>query len=601
MKRNPFRRKRAFQPGTAYSERIKIVQFGMSAVLVIAAGRAAYMHLSPPGNGALDSIAQRQYSESVTLSPYRGSILDHKREPLAISIRLPSVYVNPRIFNPTEGEIDHLGKLLRMSPASLKDISRRPGYFAWIKRRIPVAVGDEIVAMEMDGLSLTMEPSRYYPGGNAAGQLIGLVGSDDHGLMGLEKQFNGNLEGSSAEMRPYMDARGRTIFNKPDSVAPQKAGSTLMLTIDRAVQEFAEEALAKGVRKAKAAHGSLIAIDPHTGRLLALANYPTYNPNERSATLPEGSKNHVFSDTFEPGSVIKPFVIAAAIDQKLTTEDEIHNCEKGYYHANGIRIRDDHPQDRLTTAEVITHSSNIGAFKIGQRLGRHGLVEALNAFGLGRQSADLGFPGTAHGRIADPELWSPARFATIAFGQGMTATSMEIAQAYAAIANGGRLVRPYIVDRIESADGIVLSSFTSQPLGQAISPETALKMRHILETVVLTGTGTNAKSTLYSTAGKTGTSQKVDSATRTYSKTKRVASFAGFAPVPDPSIVVYVVIDEPGEKPYYGGTWAAPVFKEFVERSLAYLNIAPDVPPSKVQTVGRIARVEHVGSGITTD
>ena len=578
-----------------------MVQIGMSALLVVAAGRAAYMHMSPPGNGALTSIALRQYSESVTLSPYRGSILDHKREPLAISIRLPSVYINPRVFSPSETELDHLSKILRMSSASLRDVAKRSGYFAWIKRRVPVAVGEEISAMDLEGLSLTMEPSRYYPGGNAAGQLIGLVGSDDHGLMGLEKQFNGSLEGSSAEMRPYMDARGRTIFNKPDSVAPQKAGSNLILTIDRAVQEFAEDALSKGVRKAKAAHGSLVAIDPHTGRLLALANYPTYNPNERTTTLPESSKNHVFSDTFEPGSVIKPFVVAAAIDQKLTTEDEPHNCEKGYYHANGVRIRDDHPKDRLTTADVIAHSSNICTFKIAQRLGRNGLVEALNAFGLGRQSADLGFPGTAHGRIADPDLWSPARFATVAFGQGMTATSMEIAQAYAALANGGRLVRPYIVDRIESGDGIVLSSFTSQPLGQAITPETALRMRHILEKVVQSGTGTNAKSSLYSTAGKTGTSQKVDAATRTYSKTKRVASFAGFAPVPDPSIVVYVVIDEPGEKPYYGGTWAAPVFKEFVERSLAYLNIAPDVPPSKAPTSGRIARVDRVGSDLTTD
>lgn len=572
------RKMKAVQPGEPSSIRMKIVGRTLLASFGLLALRAVHIQISPPQASKLQSIAERQYNESIKLAPYRGSILDHRREPFAISIRLPSLYVNPRIFNPTKAEMQRLARMLRLSDDVFTDLSKKTGYFSWLKRRIPVNVSQQILAMELEGLASVSEPSRFYPGNSAAGQLLGFVGADDRGLMGLEKQFDYTLTGKQTELQAHTDARGRTIFSNPDDISPMRGGSNIILTIDRAIQEIAEEELYQGVRAAKAKGGSLIALDPHTGRILALASVPEFNPNDRVNPNSEASRSHVLVDSFEPGSVIKPFVIAKALDLGLTREDETHNCEKGYYRNGSIRIRDDHGKDKLTTAEVIAHSSNICTYKIAARLGREGLHKTLRGFGFGPQSSDLGFPGMVRGRIADPQLWSPARSATVSFGQGMTATALEVAQAYAVIANGGRLLKPYYVDRIESSDGIVEASFGTTVISQPLSANVARQIASILEGVVKFGTGKNAASAFYSTAGKTGTSEKVDPITRTYSKDKRVASFAGLSPVNDPRLVVYVVVDEPGEKPYYGATWAAPIFREFIDRSLRYLNVPPDVP-----------------------
>lgn len=582
--------------------RVKFVGKGIYLVFALLALRAIHIQLSPPQASKLQSIAQRQYSESVKLAPYRGSILDHRGEPFAISIRLPSLYINPRTFNPTREESEKICRILRISASSLEEIRSKPGYFSWLKRRLPMNVASQILNMELDGLASVSEPSRFYPGNSAGGQLIGFVGADDHGLMGLEKQFDQVLTGKQTELTAYTDARGRTIFSNPDDIAPMKGGSSMVLTIDRAIQEIAEEELAHGVRLAKAKGGSLVAIDPHTGRILALANVPEFNPNDRVNPNSEGARNRALVDSFEPGSVIKPFVIGKAIDQQLTQENEVHSCENGYYRNGSIRIRDDHGKDKLTTAEVIAYSSNICTYKIASRLGRDGLYNTLRSFGFGSPTSDLGFPGMVRGRLVEPSHWSPQQFATVAFGQGMTSTTLEIAQAYAAIANGGRLLKPYMVDRIEDSDGIVLSSFGSVTLSQPLTTQTAAKLRNILEGVVKNGTGKNAESDFYSTAGKTGTAEKVDPLTRTYSKTKRVASFAGFSPVKDPRLVVYVVVDEPGEKPYFGARWAAPVFKEFIERSLRYLNVAPDVEKKDAGIAGqKLARKSLNGSDIIAD
>lgn len=336
--------------------------------------------------------------------------------------------------------------------------------------------------------------------------------------------------------------------------------------------------LAKGIKDARARSGFAIVSDPHTGRILALANYPSFDPNLGSSIDITQTKNKALTDIFEPGSVMKPFTIAAALEFHKTTIDASYFCENGIFRAAGIKIRDDHPKGTLTTAETLIYSSNICTYKIAEAVGRERLHQTLKSFGFASGISMIGFPGEMIGRLSPWQGWRPIRFANVAFGQGLAVTGLELVQAYGALANGGNLMKPYYVERVESSDGLVLKSTTSQNIGRVISPETAKTLRKVLAAVVTEGTGKKAATKRYTTGGKTGTAQKVDPVLKRYSPDKRIASFIGFAPIADPHLVIYVMIDEPGEKPANGGIWAAPVFSRIAEESLAYLNVAPDIP-----------------------
>jgi cell division protein FtsI (penicillin-binding protein 3) len=410
---------------------------------------------------------------------------------------------------------------------------------------------------------------------------------DNKGLLGLEFQYERDLRGQGMRLTPSRDAHGQTIFSDASTVLPDKPGHNLHLTIDRVIQEIAEDALNEGARAAKAKRAFAIVSDPHTGRLLAVANYPSFDANVGRELKLARTRNYAMLDTFEPGSIMKSFVVAAALAKGKTTAHERHNCEKGVYRAGGTVFRDDHPADFLTTTETLIRSSNICTYKIAERMGRNALYELLINYGFGGGlGAGTGFPGTAVGRLSKPDTWKPIRFANIAFGQGLAATGLEVVQAYGAIANGGNLMRPTLVDRVESADGVVLSTNSPEVLRRVTGPDVAKSIRQMLAKVVTDprGTGSKAATTQWTTAGKTGTSEKVDSKTKRYSEDLRIASFVGFAPVNDPFLVVYVYIDEPAARPAYGGLWAAPVFSKIVERSLRYLNVAPDIVPQKLSS-----------------
>ncbi len=565
-----------------YYSRAKGVLLFFSFVFCVLVVRGLWLHLFSASD-LLSSIARQQYQSTIKLAPYRGTIFDRRYVPLAISIKTPSLAINPRVFSPDPTQIKKLSALLDLSAEKIRELKSRKTYFAWLKRKITHEVSEEVRKLGLDGVYSIMEPSRYYPQGNSAAHLIGLVGTDDSGLFGLERVYDKKLRGASGESLRLHDAKGHQIFLTADSALPQQSGYNLVLTIDSVIQEIAEKALEKWVQESKAKGGFAIVADPHTGRILALANQPEFDPNNPQEINMQNTKNSAITALFEPGSVMKPFVLGTAIEQGLTTENELHNCENGRFQVDDhAYIHDDHPSAFLTTAEVLIYSSNICTFKIAKRLGRKGLWNALRNFGFGKDEAMVEFPGAIGGRLSSPENWATIKFANISFGQGILVNGLEVVAAYSVFANGGNLVRPGIIERIENEEGHILFSAELQNKRRILSPGTVNIVRRILEKTVKNRNSPLAMSPLYTTAGKTGTAEKVDPLTHRYGPDKRIADFAGFAPVNDPHIIVYIVIDEPFEKPYYGARWAAPAFSEIVTKTLKYLNVAPDRPIGEI-------------------
>jgi cell division protein FtsI (penicillin-binding protein 3) len=575
--------------GSAYdsgfsSHRAKWASGWIIAGFGIILARAIIIQLSPPSEEQLKKIAARQYEQHLDIAPYRGPILDRNGHPFAISLKRPSIAVNPRVFNPTQRDLKKLAAILDLSKEKIQEIGEKNVYFSWLKRRLDLAKAKQVEGLSIAGLYFINEPARTYPALTTAAQIIGSVGSDNSGLFGLERQYEKLLQGVKSTVSPAKDARGRTILFSSDLAAPDLPGHSIYLTLDHAIQEITDEALKAGVQAAKAKSGFAIVTDPHTGRILAIANYPSFDPNALGQFNINDTRNYALLDSFEPGSVTKPLVIAAAIDQKKTKSQELHNCENGVYRAGGVVFRDDHPADMLTTAQTIIRSSNICTYKIAERLGKQGLYDALRSFGLSGQIPlpELFLPTTS-GHIASPTNWKPIRFANIAFGQGLTVNGVEIAMAYGAIANGGHLMKPQLIDKIVSPSGEMTYASAPETVRTVIHSETSKEMRTMLAQVVTDPHGTGKPASLpdYTTGGKTGTAEKVDPLTKAYSADKRISSFVGFAPVVDPYLVIYVVVDEPGVKPAYGSLRAGPIFADIAERTLHYLNVAPDKETTK--------------------
>ncbi len=576
-----FRQKRTvYQPGELDVGRLRFLFVILNLLFVGLLARAFVIQVFPPSKASLRKIAERQYEDHLELAPIRGAIYDRQKNLLAVSLKKPSLACNPRIFKPDAEEYKHLSKILNIPVPKLKTISQKNSHFAWIKRRMTQQSAEEIEELNLNGLYIVSEPARFYPSQSTAATIVGGIGSDNVGLFGLERQFEKNLAGVSAKIRPGKDARGKSIYFESGEVAPEKAGDSITLTIDRTIQEITDLALAEGVSKAEAKSGFALVLDPYSGKILAASHAPSFDPNHLEKIHIAATRASAFLDTFEPGSVMKGITISGAVEHKKLSKDDIFNCENGVYRVGGVAFKDDHPADKLSVLETLVRSNNICTYKIAERLGKTKLESTFKSFGFGGElTKDQYFPMTADGTVSSSESWKPIRFANVAFGQGLTVTGLEMLMAYGAIANGGNLMKPILIEKIESAAGELKYNTTSEVLRTVISPRTSLTMREMLQQVVEDkhGTGSKAKTVHYSVAGKTGTAQKVDSQTRKYSSVKRVASFVGFTPVKDPSLVILVVIDEPGKKPYTGGIWAAPVFSAIAEESLRYLNVASDV------------------------
>ncbi|MCP3057986.1 PASTA domain-containing protein [Myxococcus sp. K38C18041901] len=551
--------------------------FGLFLLLLgVAFGRAVQLQVFEQEK--LRGMAQDQYVRQIEIPARRGDIFDRRGTPLAQSVEVDSVWVDPSMLPDVRQASKQLAKALKVDADELGARLARSKRFAWVKRQAKPQEVAAVKALGLPGLGFTKEPKRFYPQRELGAHVMGLVGMDGKGLEGLEKAFEDELSGQNSRMSGFRDAKGRKLLVQGATDPLERQGAAVTLTLDRHLQYVAEKALAKAVEEAKAIAGMVVALDPKTGELLAVANHPRFNPNTPESSSRTGMRNRAALDTFEPGSTTKPFVVAAALEEKAITPESVFFCENGAWRVGRHTINDTHSYGWLAPQGILQVSSNICMAKIAQVLGREKMVAGYHAFGFAERTG-LSLPGEGRGVIPFPK--AEVSLATQSFGQGMTATAVQIAAGYGALANDGVMMRPYLVSKVVDPDGVVLLENRPTEVRRVVSSKVARQVVGMLESVVVKGgTAPRAAMDEYRVAGKTGTAQKADPVARGYSD-KRIASFVGMVPAEDPRIVILVVVDEP-KTDVYGGLVAAPAFKEIATAAMAHLA----VPPSRTAAPG---------------
>ena len=520
----------------------------------------------------LSEKATHQVTASMDRQGERGTIYDAKGGELAVSVDVDSVAAYPSRISDPDGVARALASALSTSKGQIYRKLRLDRPFVWIKRQADPKEASAIEKMDLEGIDFIAEHKRFYPNTTLAAQLLGFAGVDGNGLEGLEYFYNSELEGESHQTTIMRDALGRGFDTPPQTPAGRK-GRNLVLTIDQGIQFLAEDTLAETVRSAAAASGMAVVLSPKTGAVLALAHYPFFNPNAFDRFDRSAWRNRSITDPFEPGSTMKIFTAAAALASGAATPESVVFCENGEYRVGAHVIHDITPHEWLSLSDILRVSSNIGAAKIGELTGARQLHETLQRFGFGQETG-IDCPGESPGTLSPWKRWSKVDHCAIAFGQGISVTAVQLAAAAAAVANGGILMKPYIVQAITDRNGRLVRRQEPTVVRQAVSPETARQLQRMMTRVVSAdGSGAMAVLDGYSAAGKTGTAQKADDR-GSYADDRFVASFVGFAPVDRPEIVVLVVIDEP-KRSHYGGVVAAPAFKQIAEETLHYLNVPP--------------------------
>jgi cell division protein FtsI (penicillin-binding protein 3) len=523
----------------------------------------------------------------VEIDPHRGPIVDRNGQPLALSVDVPSLFVRPREF---AGQEQRTAALAAAAGVPLEDVRRKVGAespFVWLKRQASPREAEAVRALALRGVYKITESRRFYPHGSLAAHVLGFVGVDSQGLEGLERQLDAAIRGQARFADVDRDAHGRELLTGGVQ-AKAARGSSVELTIDAAIQDAAERELAAGVASAKAAAGAAVVLDPATGQILALANYPTFSPNKpggaKDKRWRQRIRNRAITDPYEPGSTFKAMLAAAAIETGVIRPQDMIFCENGRFPFGRWTINDSHPHGWLSFAEVVQYSSNIGTSKVAEKVGRDRYAGFLRDFGFGRRTG-MELPGESPGIVRPVDRWARIDLATHSFGQGIAVTPVQMAAAFGAIANGGVLMRPYVVSRVVGPGGRELQRRDPVEVRRVVSGKTALTVTTLLRRVVEEkgGTGTRAKLDDFPVAGKTGTAQKVDPTTGGYSS-KRIASFAGFVPADAPRAVIVVVIDEPRTNSY-GGVVAAPVFREIAAAVLARLGVVPRAMPDDTPTL----------------
>lgn len=529
--------------------------------------------------------AEQQYTRQVEFSPRRGTIYDRNHNPLAVSVVSPSLAAGPRrlgtIRNLDVGALaSRLAEALSLPESDVRArLTSRRG-FAWIKRHMTppeaarvVAIMREFHIRNRDGLETIEESRRWYPNRELAAHVVGFVGADGRGQEGLERSLDENLRGRMVAVQGLRDARGALVFADGLTPAMGQAGDDVTLTLDATIQHIVERELALTCQLFEARSGSVIVTDPRTGEVLALANYPTFNPNELATSEVDARRNRAIADRFEPGSTMKIFSVGGALDASVIRPDQQIDCHSGTYTIGNLTIHDSHPEQMLTPMQVLERSSNIGAAQIGLSLGAEGLERVYRRFGFGERTG-LPLPGEARARFGE-RRWYEVEVATVAFGQGIGVTSIQLAQGLGAVANGGRLVHPLLVSRVTDATGALVQENTPDPGRPAMQTGVARMLADMLTSVTEAhGTGTDAAIAGVRVAGKTGTAQKAREHAHGYDDQRWVSSFIGFAPAERPRLVVTVVIDEP-QITHAGGAVAAPLFHNVMEQSLRYLGALP--------------------------
>jgi cell division protein FtsI (penicillin-binding protein 3) len=521
-------------------------------------------------------LAEGQYLKEIDLPSRRGRILDRNGAELAASAEVDSVWVNPSEIEKAgdlEGTARTLAKVLNVERRELQKPLSGHRHFAWLRRKIMPEEAKALRALGLPGVYLTKEPRRYYPNRALAGPVLGWAGLDGAGLEGLELKYDKELRGAPAEIEGLKDALGREVLAGGID-APAQGGHDVVTTIDKFIQYRLEKALEEGVTKNRAKAGVAVAMDPQNGEILAMASVPGANPNDPGHE--HGVRNRAVTDPFEPGSTLKTFSIAASIEAGVVKPSDNWFCENGKYTIGTKTIHDAERIGAVTTTEVLAKSSNICTAKIAHRSGRERVDNMLRRFGFGAPTG-VDLPGERGGLLRNVKRWGEIELATISFGQGVTATPVQLAAGYAAIGNGGTLYRPHIVRRVLDEKGVVTQEVA--PVGhRVVDASVAKTMRSMLFAVTQKGgTGHLLAIPGYPAGGKTGTAQKVDPVTRQYSKENWSSSFVGFAPLDDPRLLIFVMIDEPAGT-HLGGSVAGPVWRDVMLESLRYLNVPPTEP-----------------------
>jgi cell division protein FtsI (penicillin-binding protein 3) len=561
--------------------------------------------------------AAMQQQRTFQVAPRRGVLYDRDLHELAMTVLVNSIYAVPGDIPKEQrtAEAEQLSAILHRYPddrfteagAILKRINDSR-YFTWIARKQDPSVVAQVRALHLKGIFFQKEFKRFYPENDVAAQVLGYVGTDDNGLGGVEQTFNPALHGKPGRMLTALDARRHILASVERD--PQ-TGENLVLTLDANIQFMAEQALDHAMERVKPLNGTIVVQDPHTGQILALAIRPTFNPNDFRHTSPELLRDHAVSDVYEPGSTFKLVTYAAALDTHVTSPDQKIDCEGGKIDVAGRIVHDDrdavifesHYNNVITIPQALAESSDVAAIKLAERMGKDTFYKYIRAFGFGLRSG-VELPGETRGLLKAPDRWQPTTIGSIPMGQEVGVTPIQLATMASTIANGGVYLPPHIVlretDLTSGSPGLQPAPFRAEesmpdplPPGahRVITTTTAAEMRSLMQGVVLNGTGKPAQLNGYSAGGKTGTAQKIDVRTHTYSKTKYVASFVGFAPINDPVVTIAVIIDSPSQGSHFGTAVSAPVFHELAQQILEYLGVPHDRP---LQTAKEMAASEQV-------
>lgn len=548
--------------------RLNILMILMIAGFVVVIARLAHLQLFR--GEALAMKAERQHQQVVNIEGERGVIFDRAMRELAVNLDMPSMYGDPSSIENPGDVAKKISEDVDVNPNTLAKRLDNDRHFVWIKRRMAPRAAKSIESMNLKGIGFIPETKRFYPKKEMIGHILGFTDIDDRGMEGVERYYEKALHGKKGTILLERDARRRTVLT--NTLLDPLKGDSLRLTIDEVIQHIMEKELASSVDEHGAVDGVGIAMDPYTGEILAMAVYPRFNPNTPGQYISEQWRNRAITDLYEPGSTFKFVAASGVLEEGLVSPNEIVHDGSGSMVYGGAVIHDPHPTNHpMTFKEVVAHSSNVGTAKISVMLGKERLYQYARRFGFGEKTG-IDLPGEVSGIIRKPSTWSGRSLMTISIGQEVGVTPVQLITAMSAIANGGWLVRPHIVSEIIDSQGVA-RRIKPELERRVISKNTSRKMTEILkEAVGPEGTGKLAVVDGFSTAGKTGTAQKIDPETGRYSRSRFVSSFAGFVPADSPEIAILIVINEP-KGIAWGGSVAAPVFKRVAEQTLQYMHV----------------------------
>ena len=537
---------------------VAAVGFGFAGLLC----RAAYIQIIGPEY--FQKEGEKRYAHTLEMPATRGRITDRGGQLLATSVPVPSVWAIPKDFQAGVGQRAQLARLLGMDGKELEArLTSGSANFAWLRRQIDTETWDKIAALGIKGLHQTREYRRRYPEGESAAHVVGFTNVEDQGQEGIELAFQKQLQGHNGSRGVVKDRLGRVVEDLGTQVDPAD-GSDIALSVDAKVQFYAYQRVREAVAEHNARAGSVVVLDVQTGEILALANYPSYDPAERGRRGGEQLRNRALTDIFEPGSTMKPLVMAWALETGRVKPDQVFNTAPGSVVVGGIAIKDAHGHNALSAREIIQKSSNIGIVRVAMTIPPRELWELYSNVGYG-QKPQINFPGAVTGRLRPFKTWRPIEQATMAYGYGLSASLLQMAHAYTAFARDGEVIPVSMLKQDHPVTGL-----------RVFSPETAREMRKMLQMAAGPGgTGPLAQTVGYSVGGKSGTAHKQEG--RGYASNKYRSWFVGLAPIDKPRIVVAVMVDEPRKGVYYGGAVAAPVFSQVVQQTLRMMNVAPDL------------------------